>query len=264
MSIKVGINGFGRIGRLVMRAAQTNPQIQIVGVNDPFIPLDYMQYMLKYDTVHGRFPAPIGPNGDDSIMVDGNPIKVYAERDPSNINWSSCGADYVIESTGVFTKEDAAKARRPRGANGNAFKRTPPRHVGDSAETSRGGAAALAWMIPRSVPTPHRKPFALGDDSTPAGPPRGRREEGHHLGAVARRAHVRLRREPRGVTRPSRRSKRAIFAATATPPRHHRATAVTPPRRCRDAAAASAGTSRRWTSSPTRRARRTASRRWPR
>jgi len=115
MSIRVGINGFGRIGRLVMRAAQSNPNISIVGVNDPFIPVDYMRYMLKYDTVHGRFPNTVEVAGD-SIAVGGDKVKVFGERDPSNIDWSSCGADYVIESTGVFTKTEAASAHLKGGA----------------------------------------------------------------------------------------------------------------------------------------------------
>ena len=115
MSIRVGINGSGRIGRLVMRAAQTNPNISIVGVNDPFIPVDYMRYMLKYDTVHGRFPNAVEVAGD-SISVGGEKVKVFGERDPSNIDWASCGADYVIESTGVFTKTEAAAAHMKGGA----------------------------------------------------------------------------------------------------------------------------------------------------
>jgi len=116
MSIKVGINGFGRIGRLVLRAAQANPAIQVVGVNDPFIPTDYMKYMFKYDTVHGRFPGTVEVGGSDSIIVDGTAIKVFGERDPSNINWSSCGAEYVVESTGVFTTLEKAAAHMVGGA----------------------------------------------------------------------------------------------------------------------------------------------------
>ena len=86
-----------------------------VGVNDPFIPVDYMRYMLKYDTVHGRFPNTVEVAGD-SIAVGGEKVKVFGERDPSNIDWSSCGADYVIESTGVFTKTEAASAHLKGGA----------------------------------------------------------------------------------------------------------------------------------------------------
>ena len=84
-------------------------------MNDPFIPVDYMRYMLKYDTVHGRFPNTVEVAGD-SIAVGGDKVKVFGERDPSNIDWSSCGADYVIESTGVFTKTEAASAHLKGGA----------------------------------------------------------------------------------------------------------------------------------------------------
>jgi len=115
MSTVLGINGFGRIGRLVMRAAAENPKIQIVGVNDPFIPVDYMKYMFKYDTVHGRYNGTVEA-GEDSIIVDGVPIKVFGERDPSNIKWASAGADYVVESTGVFTSSEAAGAHFTGGA----------------------------------------------------------------------------------------------------------------------------------------------------
>lgn len=109
MSIKVGINGFGRIGRLVMRAARTNPEIQIVAVNDPFIPVDYMKYMFYYDTVHGRYPGSVEVK-DGKLFIDGKPIVVSNELDPTKINWGSCGADYVVESTGKFlTEEGAAK-----------------------------------------------------------------------------------------------------------------------------------------------------------
>lgn len=109
MSIKVGINGFGRIGRLVMRAARTNPNIQIVAVNDPFIPVDYMKYMFYYDTVHGRYPGDVVVD-NGKLVVDGNPITVSNELDPSKIQWGSVGADYVVESTGKFlTEEGAAK-----------------------------------------------------------------------------------------------------------------------------------------------------------
>merc|ERR1719408_269523 len=96
MSIKVGINGFGRIGRLVMRAALQKPGIEIVAVNDPFIGLDYMKYMTKYDTVHGRFPAQVDI-ADGKLTIDGKPITIFGERDPSDIAWGSAGADYVVE-----------------------------------------------------------------------------------------------------------------------------------------------------------------------
>jgi len=109
MSIKVGINGFGRIGRLVMRAAKNFPNVQIVAINDPFIPVDYMQYMFHYDTVHGRYPGSVEHDGG-KLIIDGNPITVTNELDPSKITWGDSGADYVVESTGKFlTKEGAEK-----------------------------------------------------------------------------------------------------------------------------------------------------------
>jgi len=109
MSINVGINGFGRIGRLVMRAAKNNPKINIVAVNDPFIPVDYMQYMYKYDTVHGRCGQEVTHDKEaSSLTVDGNPIKVFGQMDPSKIEWGAAGADYVVESTGAFTSVETA------------------------------------------------------------------------------------------------------------------------------------------------------------
>jgi glyceraldehyde 3-phosphate dehydrogenase len=115
MSIKIGINGFGRIGRLVMRAAQKNPNIEIVSVNDPFITTDYMSYMLKYDTVHGRYPGPVASE-DGKFMVDGKEVVVFNERNPEDIKWGDSGADYVIESTGIFLSKEAAGAHFKGGA----------------------------------------------------------------------------------------------------------------------------------------------------
>jgi len=115
MAIRVGINGFGRIGRLVLRAAETNPNIQVVAVNDPFIPPNYKEYMLKYDTVHGKFNGTVSA-GDGEIVVNGNSIKSFAERDPANIKWGDAGADYVVESTGVFTTLDTAAKHMEGGA----------------------------------------------------------------------------------------------------------------------------------------------------
>jgi len=115
MSIKVGINGFGRIGRLVMRAAAKNPKIQIVGVNDPFISVDYMSYMFKYDTVHGRYQGSCEEK-EGKFLVDGREIKVFAERDPASIAWGSCGADYVVEATGAFLSKEKASAHLKGGA----------------------------------------------------------------------------------------------------------------------------------------------------
>ena len=106
--IKVGINGFGRIGRLVFRAAQERNDIQIVGIND-LIDVEYMAYMLKYDTVHGRFNGTVEVK-DGQLVVNGNAIRVTAERNPADLKWDAIGAEYVVESTGLFlTKETAAK-----------------------------------------------------------------------------------------------------------------------------------------------------------
>ncbi len=106
--IKIGINGFGRIGRLVFRAACTNPNVEVVGIND-LISVDYMAYMLKYDSVHGQFNGTIEVKGD-ALVVNGNSIRVTAERDPKDLNWGAVGAEYVVESTGLFlTKETAQK-----------------------------------------------------------------------------------------------------------------------------------------------------------
>lgn len=116
MAIKVGINGFGRIGRLVFRAAMSMPeQIEIVGINDPFIDLDYMVYMVKYDTVHGKFNGTIELK-DGKLVVNGTNICVYDKMNPEEIPWGECGADYVVESTGVFTTTDKASAHIKAGA----------------------------------------------------------------------------------------------------------------------------------------------------
>ena len=113
--IKVGINGFGRIGRLVFRAGLSNPAIQFVGINDPFMTPDYCAYMLRYDTVHGKYDGEISFT-DDSIVVNGKTIMFYAEKDPINIPWGTCGADYVVDSTGVFTTLDTCAAHIKAGA----------------------------------------------------------------------------------------------------------------------------------------------------
>lgn len=106
--IKIGINGFGRIGRLVFRAAVKNPNIQVVGIND-LIPVDYMVYMLKYDSVHGKFEGTAEVK-DGNLVVNGQVIRVTAEREPSNLKWNEVDAEYVVESTGLFlTKETAEK-----------------------------------------------------------------------------------------------------------------------------------------------------------
>ncbi|NDL66196.1 type I glyceraldehyde-3-phosphate dehydrogenase [Anaerotalea alkaliphila] len=113
--VKVGINGFGRIGRLVFRAAMQNPNVQVVGINDPFIDLDYMVYMLRYDSVHGQYEGTIEIKGD-KLVVDGQEVAVFGAMNPEEIAWASCGAEYVVESTGVFTTTDKASAHLKGGA----------------------------------------------------------------------------------------------------------------------------------------------------
>ncbi len=115
MSVKVGINGFGRIGRLVFRASVDNPNVEVTGINDPFIDLDYMVYMLKYDTVHGPFKGTVEV-ADGKLIVNGKPVTVFGEMDPAQIKWSECGAKYVVESTGVFTTTEKAGAHFQGGA----------------------------------------------------------------------------------------------------------------------------------------------------
>ncbi len=115
MSIKVGINGFGRIGRLVFRAGINRPDIEFVGINDPFMTPDYMAYMLRYDTMHGRFDGTIEYT-DDAIIVNGKTVKFFACMDPKDIPWGEAGAEYVVESTGVFLTKEKAQAHIDAGA----------------------------------------------------------------------------------------------------------------------------------------------------
>ena len=115
MAIRVGINGFGRIGRLVFRAGLSNSNIEFVGINDPFMTPDYCAYMVKYDTVHGRFSEEISFT-KDSIKVCGKEIKFFDKKDPKDIPWGDVKADYVVESTGVFCTTEKASAHIAGGA----------------------------------------------------------------------------------------------------------------------------------------------------
>ncbi|CAG9979486.1 unnamed protein product [Clonostachys byssicola] len=115
MTVKVGINGFGRIGRIVFRNSVEHPDIEVVAVNDPFIEAKYAAYMLKYDSSHGVFKGDIEVSGND-LVVNGKTIKFYGERDPAAIPWKDTGATYVVESTGVFTTTEKAKAHLAGGA----------------------------------------------------------------------------------------------------------------------------------------------------
>lgn len=114
MSIKVGINGFGRIGRLVFRASLNHKDIEVVGINDLITP-DYMAYMLKYDTVHGNFEGTVDYT-DNSIIVNGRSIAVFAERSPADLPWGKVGAEYVVESTGLFLDKKTAQGHIDAGA----------------------------------------------------------------------------------------------------------------------------------------------------
>ena len=112
--IKIAINGFGRIGRLVFRAAVDNSNIEIVGIND-LIDANYMSYMLRYDTTHGRFNGDVSVDGKD-LVVNGKKIRVTSERDPSKLNWGDINAKYVVESTGLFLTKDSAAGHISSGA----------------------------------------------------------------------------------------------------------------------------------------------------
>ena len=116
MAIKIGINGFGRIGRLVFRAAMSQPdKYEVVGVNDPFIDLDYMVYMTKYDTIHGKFDGTVEAK-DGKLVVNGKAVNITEERDPANIPWGKIGAEYVVDATGIFHSKDKAQAHIDAGA----------------------------------------------------------------------------------------------------------------------------------------------------
>ena len=113
--IKIGINGFGRIGRLVLRASVTNKNVQVVGINDPFIDAEYMAYMLKYDSVHGRFDGEV-TSEEGKLFVNGKEIQIFAQKAPKDIPWKACGAEYIVEATGAFTTQEAASGHLEAGA----------------------------------------------------------------------------------------------------------------------------------------------------
>ena len=115
MTVKIGINGFGRIGNLAFQAALKKKEVEVVAINDPFIAADYMAYMVKYDTVHGRFDGEVSSK-ENTLIVNGKEIKVYNEMDPANIPWEENGVDYVLECSGVFTTMEKAEAHLKGGA----------------------------------------------------------------------------------------------------------------------------------------------------
>ena len=114
MAIKIGINGFGRIGRIVFRAAQLRDDIEVVGIND-LIDVDYMAYMLKYDSPHGRFDGTVEVK-DGNLVVNGKTIRVTAERDPANLKWNEIGVDIAVEATGLFLTDETARKHITAGA----------------------------------------------------------------------------------------------------------------------------------------------------
>nr|ODN90668.1 glyceraldehyde-3-phosphate dehydrogenase [Cryptococcus depauperatus CBS 7841] len=115
MVVKVGINGFGRIGRIVLRNAIEHGDLEVVAVNDPFIDLSYMVYMFKFDSTHGRFKGSV-EHKDGKLYINNKPIVVFGEKDPANIKWGEAGADYIVESTGVFTTTEKAGVHLKGGA----------------------------------------------------------------------------------------------------------------------------------------------------
>ena len=115
MGIKIGINGFGRIGRLVLRAAIEKKGVEIVAINDPFIDTNYMKYMLTYDSIHGKMDADIEVDGQN-LVFNGNKITVFNFKDPAEIPWKDAGAEYIVESSGAFTVTEKAKAHFVGGA----------------------------------------------------------------------------------------------------------------------------------------------------
>jgi len=162
--VKVGINGFGRIGRLAFRYAMTRDDVQVVAINDPFIDLDYMVYMLKYDSVHGRFNGTIEIEGD-KLVVNGKKIAVYTNMKPQEIPWAKDGVEFVAECSGVFLTQDAAKAYLDGGAKKVVFsapakddtptfvmgvneeKYTPDMHIVSNASCTTNCLAPVAKVL---------------------------------------------------------------------------------------------------------------------
>jgi len=163
MVFKVGINGFGRIGRLVMRASLSHSEVSVVAINDPFIDLDYMIYMFKYDSTHGVFKGEVTKK-DGKLVINGHEISVFMERDPTKIPWGTAGADYVVESTGVFLDVAKASAHLQGGAKKvivtapspdapmyvmgcNEDKYDPSQHIISNASCTTNCLAPLAKVI---------------------------------------------------------------------------------------------------------------------
>ena len=147
---QIGINGFGRIGRLVLRAALTHDDVEVVALNDPFMSPDYMAYMLRYDSMHGKFQGEVSAEGNN-IVVNGKSIPVFAERDPANLPWAKVGAEYVIESTGLFLTKEKAAGHIAAGA----------KHVIMSAPSKDDTPMFVCWLpSPRCCTTTSASPTA--------------------------------------------------------------------------------------------------------
>jgi len=115
MTVKIGINGFGRIGRLVLRVALERKDVEVVGINDPFISPDYASYLLRYDTIHGKYNGEVSYT-EDALIINGKKIKMFAEKEPNKIDWKGCGAEYIAEATGKFTAPEGAQLHFEGGA----------------------------------------------------------------------------------------------------------------------------------------------------
>uniref|UniRef100_A0A673UCM0 Glyceraldehyde-3-phosphate dehydrogenase n=1 Tax=Suricata suricatta TaxID=37032 RepID=A0A673UCM0_SURSU len=151
--VKVGVNGFGRIGRLVTRAAFNSGKVDIVAINDPFIDLNYMVYMFQYDSTHGKFHGTVkAENG--KLVINGKPITIFQERDPANIKWGDAGAEYVVESTGVFTTMEKAGVSGGESKDGGVGVDTGVWYSGRNGEPLRKGRA---WIIMIPLPQAHLK-----------------------------------------------------------------------------------------------------------
>ena len=156
MALKVGINGFGRIGRLVFRAGVNNPNIEFVGINDLVKP-DYLEYLLKYDSTHGKFKGTVS-HDEENIIVNGKKIPCVSVRNPSDLPWSKVGADYVVESTGLFTDYAGAEGHITAGA----------KRVVISAPTKDPSASRrCSWASTKPSSTRRR----TRSSATPAAPP---------------------------------------------------------------------------------------------
>jgi glyceraldehyde 3-phosphate dehydrogenase len=146
MPVAFGINGFGRIGRLVMRAALDNPDATVVAVNDPFLTPEYAAYQFKYDSVHGVYPGEV-THGDGCLMVGGKKILFFSERNPEQIKWGAAGADTVCESTGIFTTIEKAQAHLKGGCKRviiSAPSADAPMYVMGVNHTEYAGATVLS------------------------------------------------------------------------------------------------------------------------